>query len=70
MKPVRARRSWSPKIGTSRFFRAANNECPAILWVRVGNTDNRTLITQILRALPAIIGAIERGETVVEFVGR
>ncbi|HEY3031030.1 MAG TPA: hypothetical protein VGJ68_12725 [Bradyrhizobium sp.] len=43
---------------------------PIILWVRVGNVDNRTLIAQILRSLPAIIGAVERGETVIEFVGR
>jgi predicted nuclease of predicted toxin-antitoxin system len=52
------------------LFRVASNDGPAILWVRVGNTDNRTLIAQILRALPAIIAAVERGETVIEFVGR
>jgi predicted nuclease of predicted toxin-antitoxin system len=52
------------------LFRAANNAGPAILWVRMGNTDNHTLIAQILRALPAIISAVERGETVIEFIGR
>jgi predicted nuclease of predicted toxin-antitoxin system len=51
-------------------LRVATNKGPAILWVRIGNTGNRTLITQVLRALPAIIGAVERGETVIEFVGR
>jgi predicted nuclease of predicted toxin-antitoxin system len=52
------------------ILRATNNDGPTILWVRVGNTDNRTLIVQILRALPAVIDAVERGETVIEFVGR
>jgi predicted nuclease of predicted toxin-antitoxin system len=51
-------------------LRAASSAGPIILWVRVGNVDNRTLIAQILHSLPAIIGAVERGETVVEFVGR
>ena len=50
--------------------RAANNDGPPILWVRIGNTDNRTLIAQVLRALPTIINAVERGEPVIEFMGR
>jgi len=50
--------------------RAARNDGPAILWVRVGNASNRKLIEQALRALPAIVDAIERGESVIEFVGR
>jgi predicted nuclease of predicted toxin-antitoxin system len=50
--------------------RAASNDGPAILWVRVGNISNRKLIELALQALPAIIEAIERKETVVEFVGR
>jgi predicted nuclease of predicted toxin-antitoxin system len=49
--------------------RAASDDGPAILWVRVGNISNRTLIELALQALPAIIDAIERNETVVEFVG-
>jgi len=48
------------------LLRAASSAGPIIL----GNVDNRTLIAQILRSLPAIIGAVERGETVIEFVGR
>jgi predicted nuclease of predicted toxin-antitoxin system len=44
------------------ILRAARNEGPVVLWVRVGNTHNRTLIVQILRALPAIIDSVERGE--------
>ena len=50
--------------------RAASNDGPAILWIRVGNTSNRKLIQLALRALPAIRDAIERGEPVIEFVGR
>jgi predicted nuclease of predicted toxin-antitoxin system len=50
--------------------RAATNDGPAILWVRVGNTSNRKLIELVLRALPAIITAIERDEAVIEFIGR
>jgi predicted nuclease of predicted toxin-antitoxin system len=50
--------------------RAARNDGPAILWVRVGNTSNRKLIELALRALPAIIDAVERDEAVIEFVGR
>jgi len=50
--------------------RAASDHGPVILWVRAGNAANRTLITQMMRALPEIVGAIERGEAVIEFVGR
>lgn len=50
--------------------RAARNDGPAILWIRVGNISNRKLIDLMLRALPAITDAIERGEVIVEFVGR
>jgi predicted nuclease of predicted toxin-antitoxin system len=52
------------------LLRAASDDGPVILWVRIGNADNRTLITQMMRALPEIVGAIERGEGVIEFVGR
>ena len=50
--------------------RAASNDGPAILWVRVGNISNRKLIELVLQTLPAIVDAIERGEAVIEFVGR
>ena len=51
------------------LLRAANSDGPVILWIRAGNTDNRSLIAKILRSLPAIIGAVERGEMVIELVG-
>lgn len=50
--------------------RAASNDGPSILWVRVGNISNRKLIELALQALPAIVDAIERDEPVIEFVGR
>ena len=49
--------------------RAAGNDGPVILWVRVGNMSNRKLIELVLRSLPAIIDAVERDEAVIEFVG-
>jgi predicted nuclease of predicted toxin-antitoxin system len=58
------------KDGDFSLLRASSSAGPAILWVRVGNADNRTLIAQILSSLSSIINAIERGETVIEFVGR
>ena len=50
--------------------RAASNDGPSILWVRVGNISNRKLIELALQALPAIVDATERDEPVIEFVGR
>jgi predicted nuclease of predicted toxin-antitoxin system len=50
--------------------RAARNDGPTILWIRVGNMNNRKLIELVLRELPAIIDAIERDEAVIEFIGR
>jgi predicted nuclease of predicted toxin-antitoxin system len=52
------------------LLRVARNSGPTILWVRVGKIDNRTLIAQVLRALPSIVAAVDRGESVIEFVGR
>lgn len=40
-----------------------------MLWVRVGNIDNRALIRQLLGAMPQIDEAVARGEAVIEFVG-
>jgi predicted nuclease of predicted toxin-antitoxin system len=52
------------------LLRATSSAGPPILWVRVGNVGNRALIAQILSSISPIISAIERGETVIEFVGR
>lgn len=50
--------------------RAAVQVGPTILWVRIGNVGNQTLIAQLLRSLPRLLSAIERGETIIELVGR
>lgn len=52
------------------LLRAASDDGPAIFWVRTGNSTNRTLIAQIIRALPKVVAALERGETIIEFIGR
>jgi len=51
------------------LLRAAKMQGPIVLWVRVGNIDNPTLIQQFLSAMPQIVEAVARGEAVIEFVG-
>jgi predicted nuclease of predicted toxin-antitoxin system len=51
------------------LLRAAKRQGPMVLWVRVGNIDNRALIHQFLIAMPQIVEAVDRGEAVIEFVG-
>lgn len=74
------RRIWAEAISRSAVLvtkdrdfpvlRVADSDGPTVLWIRIGNTDNRTLIAQILRALPSVVAAVERGEPVIEFVGK
>jgi predicted nuclease of predicted toxin-antitoxin system len=47
-------------------LRALQPNGPCVVWVRVGNTTRDALVKAISSALPAIIAALERGETVVE----
>ncbi|MET3907229.1 putative nuclease of putative toxin-antitoxin system [Bradyrhizobium sp. S3.3.6] len=51
------------------LLRAAKKQGPVVLWVRVGNIDNRALFRRFLSAMPQIGEAVERGEAVIEFVG-
>ncbi|GLR88058.1 DUF5615 family PIN-like protein [Bradyrhizobium iriomotense] len=51
------------------LLRVAKGEGPIVLWVRVGNIDDRTLIDQLLSAMPQIGEAVGRDEAVIEFVG-
>lgn len=51
------------------LLRAAKGQGPVVVWVRVGNIDNRTLIRQLLDAMPQIVEAVARGEAVIEFIG-
>ena len=41
---------------------------PAILWIRLGNTRKSALLAALEPLLPAIIEALERGESLVEIV--
>ena len=43
-------------------------EGPAIVWLRLGNSRRAALLTRIEAELPAIIAALERGETLIEVV--
>jgi predicted nuclease of predicted toxin-antitoxin system len=52
------------------LLRAASNTGPTILWIRTGNIDNRTLIAQLLHSLERVQSAVNRGEAIIEFVGR
>jgi predicted nuclease of predicted toxin-antitoxin system len=46
--------------------RAFESAGPTIIWIRIGNTTKRELLTRVARAWPAIFAALERGETVIE----
>lgn len=50
--------------------RTAASEGPSVIWVRLGNTDNDTLIARFVQALDAIEAAVGRGDAVVELVRR
>lgn len=39
---------------------------PAVVWLRVGNTRRRTLLARLEAELPAIVLALEQGESLVE----
>jgi predicted nuclease of predicted toxin-antitoxin system len=41
---------------------------PAIVWLRLGNTRRAALLARVEAELPAIIAALERGETLIEVV--
>jgi predicted nuclease of predicted toxin-antitoxin system len=72
------RRIWDEAVSRSAVLvtkdsdfatlRVARDFGPTILWVRIGNTNNRTLIAQMLQALRAFAAAIERRDPVIEFV--
>ena len=49
---------------TLRALGAAN--APAVVWVRIGNSTKRVLLERFSTALPAIVDALERGETIVQ----
>ncbi len=50
-------------------LRALQPGGPAVVWIRVGNTTRDALMQVISSVLPAVVRALERGETVVEVTG-
>lgn len=50
-------------------MRAFHTTGPAVVWIRVGNMRNRELFPIFVASFPAILAALSRGETVVEFSG-
>ena len=49
-------------------IRGLLTEGPAIVWLRLGNTRRAALLTRMDAELPAIVAALERGETLIEVV--
>lgn len=47
-------------------LRTARRSGPLVLWIRFGNMSNRNLIARILRAMPRVIKAVQRGDAVIE----
>jgi predicted nuclease of predicted toxin-antitoxin system len=47
-------------------MRALRSHGPAVIWIQIGNATKRTLLQRFTAALPFIIGALERGETIVQ----
>jgi predicted nuclease of predicted toxin-antitoxin system len=41
---------------------------PAVIWIRLPNTRRRELLLRFETALPDILSALERGETLIEVV--
>ena len=39
---------------------------PAVVWLRLGNTRRAALLARVEAEVPAIVAALERGETLVE----
>lgn len=46
-------------------LRALSRTGPSVVWIRLGNVSRALLLNRIERALPKIVGQIERGEKVV-----
>ena len=48
--------------------RAMTGTGPSVVWIRLRNTRRSELLTWFEAALPAILSALERGETLIEIV--
>ena len=49
-------------------IRRVLTEGPAVVWLRLGNTRRVVLLTHVEAELPAIVAALERGESLIEVV--
>jgi len=47
-------------------MRALRSRGPAVVWVRVGNATRRVLINRFGAVFPALLAALERGETIIQ----
>jgi predicted nuclease of predicted toxin-antitoxin system len=50
-------------------MRALSVHGPSIIWVRLGNTTRRALLSRLSAVFPDIVAALQRGETVIEISG-
>jgi predicted nuclease of predicted toxin-antitoxin system len=76
MQTARDREIWQRALTTSAVLvskdedfvttRALRRDGPAVVWVRIGNATRRGLIAGFSAALPGVIAALERGETIVQ----
>jgi predicted nuclease of predicted toxin-antitoxin system len=48
--------------------KALDDEGPKVVWIRLPNTRKQALLAWFERALPMILQAIERGETLIELI--
>ncbi len=51
-----------------RQHKTLSDAGPAVIWIRLPNTRRRDLLTWFGLALPNVVLALERGETLVEVV--
>ena len=59
---------WLAERGYTAERRARTGGGPSIVWIRVGNTSRRELLTWFRFRLPVIVEALDRGETLIEIV--
>jgi predicted nuclease of predicted toxin-antitoxin system len=48
--------------------RALGENGPRVVWVRIRNTRRRELLVWFSSILPAVLAALERGETLIELI--
>ena len=63
-----ARRGACPRFHTQDFADRllSSRTAPSIVWLRIGNTSNRALLTWLLPLWPDILSRIESGDKLIE----